>query len=294
MATSSSSSIWDNHYELEADFVTANVNLWPRPLVIVAGTDVFESLDADQQAVLSEASANAVPGALEASREEDTSGGEGLCGAGMTFTTASADELDALRSALDPVYASLAEDPATAEFLDAIKALKEQVGAPPDAAECVSAERATDTGADEASIPNGTYTTTITREEALTTCPDLVPDEFPGDESTYELTLDDGEVTLMHESGGERDITLTGSYTVFRDLFTLETESETSMSAPNGRSTATPSRSPTWRRRSAGTRSCGRPIRGCSSMRPSDRERRPARRYVHSDVDGCRDRGIGM
>ncbi len=31
----------------------------------------------------------------------------------------------------------------------------------------------------------------------------------------------------MHESGGAQDVTLTGSYTVFRDLFTLETESET-------------------------------------------------------------------
>ena len=45
-------SIWGNHYELQADFVTANVNLWPRPLVIVADTDVFESLDPDQQDVL--------------------------------------------------------------------------------------------------------------------------------------------------------------------------------------------------------------------------------------------------
>jgi TRAP-type transport system periplasmic protein len=66
-------SIWGNHYELEADFITANLNLWPRPLVLVAGTDAFESLDADQQGVLREASANAIPGALEASREEDRS-----------------------------------------------------------------------------------------------------------------------------------------------------------------------------------------------------------------------------
>ena len=90
-------SIWGNHYELEAGFVTANVNLWPRPLVIVAGADVFESLDADQQDVLRDATANAIPGALEASRDEDASGGEGLCRAGMTFATASAAELDALR-----------------------------------------------------------------------------------------------------------------------------------------------------------------------------------------------------
>ena len=104
--------------------------------------------------------------------------------------------------------------------------MKDDLGAPPDAAACVSAEVGEDANVDddEGSIPNGTYTTTITREEALTTCPDLVPDEFPGEESTYELTLDDGDVTLLHQSGGERDITLTGTYTVFRDLFTLEAE----------------------------------------------------------------------
>ena len=72
-------SIWGNHYELQADFVTANVNLWPRPLVIVAGADVFESLDTDQQDVLREATADAIPGALKASHDEDASGGEGLC-----------------------------------------------------------------------------------------------------------------------------------------------------------------------------------------------------------------------
>ena len=355
-------SIWGNHYELEADFVTANVNLWPRPLVIVADTDVFESLDPDQQDVLRDATANVIPAALEASRGEDASGGDGLCRAGMTFATASAGQLDTLRAALTPVYASLGEDPGTAEFLEAINELKQHVGAPPDAAKCTptsvsdeakapSAASALDgtytatlTGAeisasgcntpnfaqwhdpddeiafeltlsegrlellesvnggeveegfigtynvfrdqielqdgpvqliahwtldgtnlvfndiengscddevvwtthpwvlveaaeppstepapaavDESSIPNGTYTTTVTREEALETCPDLGPDEFPADESTYELTLDNGFVTLMHESGDERDVTLTGSYTVFRDRFTFDADTD--------------------------------------------------------------------
>jgi TRAP-type C4-dicarboxylate transport system substrate-binding protein len=356
-------SIWGNHYELQADFVTANVNLWPRPLVIVASADGFESLDADQQDVLRRATANAIPHALEASRDEDAAGGESLCRAGMTFATASAVELDALRAAMEPVYASLGENRGTADFLAAINELKNQAGAAPDAPECTSGSTSVETGgapsnaseldgkytatltgaeisasgcdtpnfADwhdpddeisfeltlsegslellesvnggefkegfigtynvfrdqielqdgtvplvahwtldgpnlvfediengrcddevvwtthpwvlveeaeppathpaepphgETSIPNGIYTTTVTRQDALETCPELVPDEFPGNESTYELTLDDGFVTLAHESGGQRDVTLTGSYTVFRDRFTFEADTD--------------------------------------------------------------------
>ena len=64
-------SIWGNRYNKQAQSVTANLNLWPRPLVIVMGKQVFETLTPEQQAALREAGAAAVPGALGASRAED-------------------------------------------------------------------------------------------------------------------------------------------------------------------------------------------------------------------------------
>jgi TRAP-type C4-dicarboxylate transport system substrate-binding protein len=63
--------IWGNRYNKSAEYVGANVNLWPRPLVIFAGKEAFESLSAEQQTVLREAVSAAVPGALAAARVED-------------------------------------------------------------------------------------------------------------------------------------------------------------------------------------------------------------------------------
>ena len=129
-------SIAGNNYAVEAEFVTANLNLWPRPLVIVAGADAYESLDDEQQAILREASRNAIAPALDESREEDASGGASVCAAGMSLVTASAADLDALRAALEPVYATLAADAETASFLDAIVELKDATAAPPDTYAC--------------------------------------------------------------------------------------------------------------------------------------------------------------
>jgi TRAP-type C4-dicarboxylate transport system substrate-binding protein len=220
-------SIWGNHYEQEAEFVTANVNLWPRPLVIVANVDVFESLESDQQEALRQASAHAATEALEASREEDTSGAESLCDAGMTFTTASTDDLEALRSALAPVYSSLEADPATAEFLDAIAGLKQRVGAPPDTPTCAPAgvSDSTTEADDEAAIPNGTYATTLTGADILSSgCdPQNFPWQAPDDEIAFELTLGDGQLEQFESvNGDDPEPGWVGTYTVFRDQIEIQ------------------------------------------------------------------------
>ena len=46
------SSIWGNHYELSAGFVTSNLNPWPRPLVLFIGRSAYDRLtDTEQQAL---------------------------------------------------------------------------------------------------------------------------------------------------------------------------------------------------------------------------------------------------
>jgi TRAP-type C4-dicarboxylate transport system substrate-binding protein len=64
-------SIAGNGYERGAEYVTANVNLWPRPLVIVMGKEAFESLTDVQRSALRAADAAAMPEALAAARAED-------------------------------------------------------------------------------------------------------------------------------------------------------------------------------------------------------------------------------
>ena len=85
-------SIWGNRYDNQADSVTSNLNLWPRPLVIVMGKQVFESLTPQQQTVLREAGVAAIPGALDASREEDEEAMGNLCRTNFPFVTSSTEE----------------------------------------------------------------------------------------------------------------------------------------------------------------------------------------------------------
>lgn len=133
-------SIAGNAYWRVADYVTANVNLWPRPLVMFINTDVFDSLSEEQQQALTDAAAAAIPGALDASRTEDRDGAAENCRSEMTTVVATDEELNALRTAFEPIYEAIAADPATGEHLEAITAIKDELGAPADGAECAPSD----------------------------------------------------------------------------------------------------------------------------------------------------------
>ena len=64
-------SIVGNHYSADAGYVTGNINLWPRPLVIFMNHAALDALTADQQATLKEAAADTVGQALD-DREPET------------------------------------------------------------------------------------------------------------------------------------------------------------------------------------------------------------------------------
>ena len=113
-------SIAGNSYDANAKYVTSNLNLWPRPLVIVMGNKAYDSLTEEQQSVLRDAAEAAIPKALEASRAEDEEAVATLCRRGMSFATASASDLAELRAAFEPVYAQLTSDPETRSYVDAI------------------------------------------------------------------------------------------------------------------------------------------------------------------------------
>ena len=112
----------------DAKYVTANVNLWPRPLVIVIDNEVFASLTPEQQSALRDAVSAALPEALAASRAEDEEAAPILCRRGMTFAAASESDLAELRTALEPVYADLTNDPDT-KYIAAITDLKTEIAA---------------------------------------------------------------------------------------------------------------------------------------------------------------------
>jgi TRAP-type C4-dicarboxylate transport system substrate-binding protein len=212
--------IWGNRYNKHAKYVGANVNLWPRPLVIFMGKKAFDSLSPKQQAVLREAAVAAIPGALAASRAEDEKARTELCRRGVTFALASESELAALRSALEPVYAELTADPETKSNIEAITNLKTEIAASAEAPACNSTEPPTTASA----IPDGTYETTLDWQE-MTKADWLksgVPEEEGAVPGVYRLIFDAGELTLVGPGG----VGGQGSYTVFRDQIEVQFASD--------------------------------------------------------------------
>lgn len=112
-----------NAMQARAPYVTANVNLWPQTIAVVANPDRVDRLTGQQQDWLTTAAAEAVD-AVSLSSETDGQLLANLCRAGARAAEASPADLVALREAVEPVYESLAEDRMTEGFLEEIQQLK--------------------------------------------------------------------------------------------------------------------------------------------------------------------------
>jgi TRAP-type C4-dicarboxylate transport system substrate-binding protein len=214
-------SIAGNKYEAVAGFVTANLNLWPRPLVIIMGSNAFKSLTPDQQTILHEATAAAIPGALADSRTEDTDAARTLCRNGMTLAVASHGDLSDLRAAFQPVYQQLGSHPATKEYLDEIQNLKQKLAAAPEDPECPTTEPANSSSAN--GFPSGTYDTTVSASDYSEQCiTDMNMDKngIPS-KSRQRATFNKGSVQLFGEVNGAMEAGYIGTYEVFRDRVTF-------------------------------------------------------------------------
>jgi TRAP-type C4-dicarboxylate transport system substrate-binding protein len=208
-------SILGNRYFETAGYITSNINLWPRPMVVIIGADVFASLNQQQQDVLTGAGVTVRDEALQASVEEDRIPVEALCDRGIQFATASEADLDLLTASLDPVYVDLGGDGAVAADIEAIGRLKAGLGQPADAATC--AEQAPL----EVMVPDGTYEMTLTGAEAAAGC---VPIEAGFEENLFVMTLDNGVLDQHVEYGGRGgtvDTGWNGTYEVFDDRIEL-------------------------------------------------------------------------
>jgi TRAP-type transport system periplasmic protein len=125
------SAIDGNRYDKLGKYITANVNLWPRPLVIFTSNKVFDSLSPDQRRALRQAVTNVIPTQTTSLRHAEQEATGNLCRRRLTFQTASRRELAALRTAVQPVYDTLARDSQTKKFLGAIAAIGGDLAAEP-------------------------------------------------------------------------------------------------------------------------------------------------------------------
>jgi TRAP-type C4-dicarboxylate transport system substrate-binding protein len=117
-----------NEHDKVARYLSANLDLWPRPLVIFAGQRTFRSLTRKQQAVLAGAATAAVPEAMATSKREDADAARALCARRrLAFVDVTPAQVEDLRRALAPVYVRLERDAETRRAIREILALKRTI-----------------------------------------------------------------------------------------------------------------------------------------------------------------------
>jgi len=218
-------SIAGNRYDTIAKYTTANLNLWPRPLLIIMGKAAWMKLSGTQRDILRKAADAALQPAIDASRQEDPQGLPVLCKNGMTLPTALPRQLADLRTAVEPVYVSLRRDANTRKWLDRIQALKEQLHADPETVSCAGIG-----GASQPASPlDGTYWKRIDPADIQTACHGNVPPDVTGiGQGTGEVVFDHGTVTQYEQpAGGTKDIGWRGTYQVYRDTLELTEDGTT-------------------------------------------------------------------
>jgi TRAP-type C4-dicarboxylate transport system substrate-binding protein len=125
-------SIEGNQYNLVARYLTTNVVLWPRPLVLFANPKALARLTRSQRHVLTDAGAADVPVETGWLIDNDRVNTAILCRSyHMQFVTASPVEQRALERAVQPVFASLDRDPETRRQIDEIEALRKSFAVQP-------------------------------------------------------------------------------------------------------------------------------------------------------------------
>ena len=221
------SSINSNGYVAKSKYVTANLNLWPRPLAIIGNPQAIAALSDSQRAAIDKASASAVTAALDASRAEDKDGAAQLCQQGMQIMEASDAELAALAKAEQPVYDEIAANSRAAGWLQRIRSIKGSLSLGPDTASCGATSSA------PADAVSGDYRATIDWPHV-----DVAPECAPGppegrSRDVYELSLHNGMVNMQVRIGGPNatpEHAYTGTYRVFRDKIEL-TDDNTTLTA---------------------------------------------------------------
>jgi TRAP-type C4-dicarboxylate transport system substrate-binding protein len=222
------SSIWGNHYELSAGFVTSNLNPWPRPLVLFIDKSVYDGLTDTHRQALTAATDDAMLRALDASRAEDDENVADLCKAGLDFVDASSDDLGSLERAWAPVYDELRMNRDTSEWIDRITALKASVNVGPDQAQCDEIAQQPAAGSE---LPDGTYEMTLIPDDIRAGCPagqpgaDALEPLTEFDEVLFEAVVEgDSIIQTEHHGGrgGEQEVGWAGSYRIFRDTLELD------------------------------------------------------------------------
>jgi TRAP-type transport system periplasmic protein len=212
--------VGDDHFQFP--YLTGNVVLWPRALVLFAGPGV----SSDDLAILREAAKAAIPETIAVARSLEREGLAEICPAKLEVVTASAGQLDGLRAAFGPVYDELERDPAASQAVARIQELSRAGGSSVDEVRCPAAAKAS-----AGPIRPGTYRTVVTRADAqahgFSWAQVVEGDPDPGAlkaktrEWQLEFTEQGTFVVRDVWQDGSFDIGWEGRYSIYRDRITV-------------------------------------------------------------------------
>jgi TRAP-type C4-dicarboxylate transport system substrate-binding protein len=217
-------SIESNTYDAAAKYLTTNINLWPRPLVVFMNEAAFAALEPVQRAMLREALRNALPETLAASRSRERDAAAVLCRRGLRFVVATPADMSSLREALAPVYRELERDDQTRSFIARIGKLRQALSV---AAETLPPCSIGESSA-SAPIPDGVYTNTTTADDARRA-------RIPAGNPFYgllpvrhRLVLKSGDFVMYDiPSDGHTEVGASGKYSLYRDRIIFHSGGDT-------------------------------------------------------------------
>jgi TRAP-type C4-dicarboxylate transport system substrate-binding protein len=126
--------ITENIYDRHARALTANVVLWPKVWTIIINEAVFGRLNRSQREILLAAGRDAVAAELAQTARDQQAGLSNLCREKFPLPAATAAELTALRTAVQPVYAQIERNALTKQWVAQIQRM--QTATTPDIARC--------------------------------------------------------------------------------------------------------------------------------------------------------------
>ena len=195
-------SIEGNQYDEVGKYLTANVNLWPRPLVLFANGRTWAALTPAQRRILGQAATGDLAAETKFVRDDERTATAMLCRRGLLrFLTASPADLAALRRVVQPVYAQLERDPQTRRYIRQIEAMRQGIPAEP-APGCAATTRPAGTArppAGTAGPLDGVYRFTDTAAELQATSGTAAGDVVPENYGTWTLVLDRGHFAVTQE-----------------------------------------------------------------------------------------------
>jgi TRAP-type C4-dicarboxylate transport system substrate-binding protein len=245
--------------------VTANVVLWPQPMTIVMNQQVFDRLSEAQQNALRDAGDAAFE---RHSRLASTLADEHVvtaCRMGAELVEATPADVDALNSAVEPVYRTIERGAGNRAAIESIRQLKGDAKA--DTISCPGDTPAAPDDDARAEL-EGTFRMNLSEQE-LAQSPQLEDPGEVNDQNWGELTLRLKDGSVQYKQRNERDqFEASGTYTTDGDALemrfddiaetwvyrwslyrgTLKLERDESLGVPPERFTPSPQLVKPWRR----------------------------------------------